>query len=183
MSRIPSTGGGCLPLGRGVYSTPGRHPPGRRLPQVDTRLGRHPLWAGPPPHSPDDHCRGRHASYWNAFLCFNLFFIFFLLFSSGSPTVKTSFIRYKMFGMSSHIWCALFVMVVLTGFGESASILMIPCSHYSYINTFTVFGKTLISAGHEVGWVGNFHCPQTKLPKGNVFTPVCQSFCSRGRGV
>ena len=97
--------------------------------------------------------------------------------------MKTSFIRYKMFGMSSHIWCALFVMVVLTGFGEPASILMIPCSHYSYINTFTVFGKTLISAGHEVGWVGNFHCPQTKLPEGNVFTPVCQSFCSRGRGV
>ena len=25
--------------------------------------------------------------------------------------------------------------------------------------------------------------PQTKLRKGNVFTPVCQSFCSRGGGV
>ena len=88
-----------------------------------------------------------------------------------------------MFGMSSHIWCVLFVMVVLTGFGEPASILMIPCSHYSYINTFSVFGKTLISAGHEVGWVGNFYRPQTMLPEGNVFTPVCQSFCSQGRGV
>ena len=26
-----------------------------------------------------------------------------------------------------------------------------------------------------------FYRPQTKLRKGNVFTPVCQSFCSRGR--
>ena len=112
-----------------------------------------------------------------------VFLIFFLLFSSGTPAEKTSFTRYKMFGMSSHIWCALFVMVVLTGFGEPASILMIPCSHYSYINTFSVFGKTLISAGHEVGWVGNFYRPQTMLPEGNVFTPVCQSFCSQGRGV
>ena len=25
-----------------------------------------------------------------------------------------------------------------------------------------------------------FYCPQTKLRKGNVFTPVCQSFCSQG---
>ena len=29
----------------------------------------------------------------------------------------------------------------------------------------------------------NFYRPQTKLRKGNVFTPVCQSFCSRGVGV
>ena len=28
----------------------------------------------------------------------------------------------------------------------------------------------------------NFYRPQTKLRKGNVFTPVCQSFCSRGGG-
>ena len=25
----------------------------------------------------------------------------------------------------------------------------------------------------------DFYCPQTKLRKGNVFTPVCQSFCSQ----
>ena len=27
----------------------------------------------------------------------------------------------------------------------------------------------------------NFYRPQTKLRKGNVFTPVCQSLCSQGR--
>ena len=27
-----------------------------------------------------------------------------------------------------------------------------------------------------------FYCPQTKLREGNVFTPVCQSFCSWGGG-
>ena len=26
----------------------------------------------------------------------------------------------------------------------------------------------------------HFYCPQTKLRKGNGFTPVCQSFCSQG---
>ena len=26
-----------------------------------------------------------------------------------------------------------------------------------------------------------YYRPQTKLRKGNVFTPVCQSFCSQGR--
>ena len=39
-----------------------RHPPGRHLPwQADTSplAGRHPR---------DGHCRGRYASYWNAFL-------------------------------------------------------------------------------------------------------------------
>ena len=43
---------------------PGRHP-----------LGRHPLWPTPPWQTPpgrhpppDDHCSGRCASYWNAFL-------------------------------------------------------------------------------------------------------------------
>ena len=28
-----------------------------------------------------------------------------------------------------------------------------------------------------------YYRPQTKLRKGNVFTPVCQSFCSQGVGV
>ena len=133
---------------------PKQTPPRQTPPRQTPTSGRHPpgqTSSGQTPPSPDGHCRGRHASYWNAFLCFNLFFIFFLLFSSSSLRVKTSFTRYKMLGMSSHIWCAQFVMVVLAGFGEPASILMIPCSHYSYINTFTVFGKTLISAGHEVG--------------------------------
>ena len=27
---------------------------------------------------------------------------------------------------------------------------------------------------------GNFYRPQTKLRKGNILTPVCQSFCSDG---
>ena len=27
-----------------------------------------------------------------------------------------------------------------------------------------------------------YYRPQTKLREGNVFTPVCQSFCSRGGG-
>ena len=29
----------------------------------------------------------------------------------------------------------------------------------------------------------HFYRPQTKLREGNVFTPVCWSFCSRGRGL
>ena len=29
----------------------------------------------------------------------------------------------------------------------------------------------------------NIYRPQTKLQKGNVFTAVCQSFCSHGEGV
>ena len=42
----------------------------------------------------------------------------------------------------------------------------------------------------DIGYLRNplvlsrFHYrPQTKLRKGNVFTPVCQSFCSRGGGI
>ena len=27
------------------------------------------------------------------------------------------------------------------------------------------------------------YCPQTKLREGNVFTPVCESFCSQGGGI
>ena len=47
--------------------TPGRHPPGQTPPWADTPLGRHPPWADTP--SPTGgHCRGRYASYWNAFL-------------------------------------------------------------------------------------------------------------------
>ena len=34
--------------------------------------------------------------------------------------------------------------------------------------------------GTPSGW--HFCCSQTKLRKGNVFTPVCQPFCSRGGG-
>ena len=35
----------------------------------------------------------------------------------------------------------------------------------------------------QPAWSPNhFDRPQTKLRKGNVFTPVCQSFCSRGGG-
>ena len=60
--------GGCISqytLGVGVAEPPGRHPTGRQpsgqiLPQAYTPLGRHP--------TPDGHCSGRYASYWNAFL-------------------------------------------------------------------------------------------------------------------
>ena len=32
----------------------------------------------------------------------------------------------------------------------------------------------------QAGTISIHYRPQTKLRKGNVFTPVCQSFCSRG---
>ena len=35
---------------------------------------------------------------------------------------------------------------------------------------------------HTAALGGHFYRPQTKLRKGNVFTPVCQSFCSHGGG-
>ena len=56
--------GGCLPLGLGSVDTPRqtRVPP-RRHPFP---AGRQPLPSGR--HSPDGHCSGWYASYWNAFL-------------------------------------------------------------------------------------------------------------------
>ena len=35
---------------------------------------------------------------------------------------------------------------------------------------------------HTAALGGHFYRPQTKLRKGNVFPPVCQSFCSHGGG-
>ena len=79
-SVILSTGGVHPP--QADTHTPGRHPPGQThsrhppwadtLPRADTplgipSLGRHPLGRHPPPPR-DDHCSGRYASYWNAFL-------------------------------------------------------------------------------------------------------------------
>ena len=60
MSVILSTRGVCL-----ADTSLGRH----TAPWVGTPLGRHtprqtPSWVDPP----DDHCSGRYASYWNAFL-------------------------------------------------------------------------------------------------------------------
>ena len=66
------------------HSTLGRHIPactgaymGRHIPVC---MGRHPSLAdisqhalGQTPPSPDDHCSGRYASYWNAFLFRNIF--------------------------------------------------------------------------------------------------------------
>ena len=53
--------GDCLPLGSGVTSSPGRHPPwADTLPKADT-----------PPQAdtlPDGHDTGRYASYWNIFM-------------------------------------------------------------------------------------------------------------------
>ena len=50
----------------------GVHPPRQTPhPQADTPLSRHPLGQTPPGRHPppsDDHCSGRYASYWNAFL-------------------------------------------------------------------------------------------------------------------
>ena len=50
---------------------------------------------------------------------------------------------------------------------------MRSCKHQS-INIFTVSNLPKLETNLL------YYCPQTKLRKGNVFTPVCQSFCSRG---
>ena len=61
-----------------------RHPPLEQAPPEQTPTGtgtpgsrrpslsRHPPWTSPPPPV-DGYCCGWYASYWNAFLCLNLF--------------------------------------------------------------------------------------------------------------
>ena len=71
LSVILFTGGVCLsacwdthtPQGR---YTPDRQPPRHKPPGQNPPPGRNPTWADIP--SPNDHCSGRYASYWNALL-------------------------------------------------------------------------------------------------------------------
>ena len=62
----------------------------------------------------------------------------------------------------------------------------IPCLHASLpvcngFSRFTSFDSRTCARLYKHWWDSNFiYRPQTKLWKGNVFTPVCQSFCSQG---
>ena len=61
------------------------------------------------------------------------------------------------------------------------------CSHrkqnpQSYNGCRSVSGALPIHFSAYIPRKTNFYYPQTKLREGNVFTPVCQSFCSRGEG-
>ena len=61
------------------------------------------------------------------------------------------------------------------------------CSHrkqnpQSYNGCRSVSGALPIHFSAYIPRKTNFYYPQTKLREGNVFTPVCQSFCSQGGG-
>ena len=61
------------------------------------------------------------------------------------------------------------------------------CSHrkqnpQSYNGCRSVSGALPIHFSAYIPRKTNFYYPQTKLREGNVFTPVCQSFCSEGGG-
>ena len=50
--------------------------------------------------------------------------------------------------MNLILWSVCILSVL--GFGNSAKILLMPFYHYSHVNFFTVAGKALKSAGHDM---------------------------------